>query len=284
MAGILKVLARNHSIARSYFDHVVIRESDFSNSYLTGCNFSNETRFHNTNFKDVLLEECTFSSNFLDCDFSNSAWEEVDAYESKFENCLFINVCFRSCNLRHTWFRGCNFLECSFDDCDISHAHFDSSSSTVKCAFINCDLERIRLPELFIPDVIRNSKNVPYIPMVCPDEGEFVGYKKAWAIDDGLRYPVLITLRIPADARRSSGFGRKCRCDKATVVKMEWVNPILHVHSNPTVSIARSVFDKTFVYTEGKEVEPRKGFCEDRWDVCSGGIYFFMNKQEAIDY
>lgn len=284
MAGILKVLARNHSIARSYFDHTVIRESDFSNSDLTGCIFCNETIFYDANFTRAFLEDCTFSSRFSKCDFRYSSWRGVDACGSYFESCLFINVRFENCDLSRTRFRACIFINCTFADCDISKAHFSSSSSNVGSEFIKCDLYGIRLPELFIPYAITDSKNVPYIPMVCPDEGEFVGYKKAWAIDDGLRYPVLITLRIPADARRSSGFGRKCRCDKATVVKMEWVNPILHVHSNPTVSIARSVFDKTFVYTEGKEVEPRKGFCEDRWDACSGGIHFFMNKQEAIDY
>lgn len=284
MGGILKVLASKHSMARFDIDYTLIRDSDFSKAKLEYCFFSCGTRFLNTNFKGVLLENCKFDSSFSECDFRYSAWEGIDAYESKFEDCLFINVCFRNCNLRRTRYRGCTFLGCSFIDCDISLAQFTCSSSMVRCTFIRCDLDRVRLPEVFVPDVINESKSVPYIPMVCPDEGEIIGYKKAWSVDDGLRYPVLVTLRIPADARRSSGYGRKCRCDKATVVKMEWVNPILHVYSNPNVTIARSVYDENFVYTEGKEVTPRNGFCEDRWDVCSGGIHFFMNKQEAIEY
>ena len=282
MGGILKILASNHSMARFDIDNTLIRDSDFSKAKLEYCFFNCGTRFHSTNFTGAFLESCKFHGRFSECDFRYSSWDWVKAYESKFEECLFIGVCFRNCNLSRTWFRGCNFLGCSFVDCDISQAHFNCSSSMVKCTFINCDFDRIHLPELFVPEVINDSDNVPYIPMVCPDEGEIIGYKKAWAVDDGLRYPVLVTLRIPADARRSSGFGRKCRCDKATVVKMEWVNQ--RVYYKPNVTIARSVFDEHFIYTEGKEVKPRNGFCEDRWDVCSGGIHFFMNKREAIEY
>lgn len=282
MGGILKVLASNHSIAGADFDHTLIHDSDFRNAKLEYCFFNCGTRFHNTNFKGTLLENCKFDSRFSECDFRYSFWRGINAYESEFEDCLFLNVRFKNCNLSRTWFRGCAFFGCTFVNCNISQAQFSCSSSIVSCAFVRCDFDEIHLPDLFIPTVINDSGNAPYIPMVCPDEGEFVGYKKAWAIDDGLRYPVLITLRIPEDARRSSGFGRKCRCDKATVMKMEWVSP--EAHSHPSVPKARSIFDEHFVYTEGKEVTPRNDFCEDRWDVCSGGIHFFMNKQEAIEY
>ena len=281
MAGILKILARNHSIAKAVFDHVLIHDSDFSKAKLTDCIFGNVTRFHSTNFTGAILESCKFNGRFSDCDFRYSSWDWIKASHTLFENCLFINVSFKGCALRRATFKGCTFLNCSFIGCDLSQVHFSYSSNIVSCAFIRCDFAQIRLPDLFIPTVINESENVPYIPMVCPDEGEFIGYKKAWTIDNGMRYLVLITLRIPADAIRSSGFGRKCRCSKAIVEKMEWISP--EVHPLP-VPMARSVWDERFIYTEGKEVEPRNGFCEDRWAVCSAGIHFFMNKQEAIDY
>lgn len=282
MAGILKILASNHSIARFVIDYALIRDSDFSKAKLDYCFFSCGTRFHNTNFTGAFLENCKFDSRFEQCDFRYSSWDWVKASHSLFENCLFINVEFRGCALRRAIFKGCTFLNCSFIGCDLSKAHFGYSSNIVSCTFVRCDFNEIRLPDLFIPTVINDSGNVPYIPMVCPDEGEFVGYKKAWTIDNGMRYLVLITLRIPADASRSSGFGRKCRCSKAIVEKMEWISP--EAHSHPSVPMARSIFDEHFIYTEGKEVTPRLGFCEDRWNVCSGGIHFFMNKREAIEY
>lgn len=282
MGGILKILASNHSVANFDIDYALILDSDFSKAKLDHCVFGDATRFHSTNFTETFLEHCKFYGRFERCDFRLSTWDGIDAHGACFEGCLFINVSFQYCNLRRANFRGCIFYGCSFIDCDLSKAHFSCSSSIVAGTFVRCDFDQARFPDLFVPSSIIGSENVPYIPMVCPDEGELIGYKKAWAVDDGLRYPVLITLRIPADARRSSGFGRKCRCDKATVMKMEWLNP--GVHFDPNVYIARSIFDEHFIYTEGKEVKPRDGFCTERWDVCSGGIHFFMNKQEAIEY
>ena len=282
MGGILKVLASNHSMADIIYDGVLIRDSDFSKGNLAHCSFGHSAYFRSTNFTSAQLEDCVIESTFLDCDFRFSTWETVDASDSVFEDCLFFNVSFRNCNLSRAHFRGCVFFGCSFVACDISKTRFSSSSSVVDSTFVGCDFDQIRLPDLFIPLSLTYCENIPYIPMVCPDEGPFLGYKKAWSIDHGSNYPVLITLLIPEDARRTSGFGRKCRCDKATVVKMEWLSP--EGHSRPTVSRARSAFDKHFVYTEGKKVEPRNGFCTDRWDACSAGIHFFMNKQEAIDY
>jgi len=106
--------------------------------------------------------------------------------------------------------------------------------------------------------------------MVCPEEGAFIGWKKA--------SNRLVKLSILEDAKRSSATTRKCRCDKATVLAIynydgtvaneTWVN---------------SNYDPYFIYEIGKEVEV-KDFCEERWAECAAGIHFFMNRQEAIDY
>ena len=37
------------------------------------------------------------------------------------------------------------------------------------------------------------------------------------------------------------------------------------------------------IYKVGCEVLPDK-FDDNRWEECSNGIHFFINKQEAIDY
>lgn len=280
--GTLKILASGHSMSDFYYDNVMIHNSDFSKGRLAHCVFDCSVDFHGTNFKSALLENCAFGSIFFECDFSFSGWNTIDASDSVFEDCLFFNVSFKNCDLSRVKFRSCTFFGCSFIDCKMSKTYFSCSSSVVESVFLCCDLKQVCLPDLFVPSAITQCKNAPYVPMTCPDEGEFIGYKKAWAVDNGCKSAVLITLRIPADAHRSSGFGRKCRCDKATVEKMEWVFPERHVHSK--VTSARSGYDEHFVYTEGEQVEPRNGFCTDRWYACSSGIHFFMNKQEALDY
>lgn len=282
MGGKLKFLASNHSMVNIDYDDITINDSNFSNAKLTCCIFGSRTIFQTANFTGAFLENCKFRSTFLAGDFRFSSWDTIDAQNSVFEDCLFFNVDFKNCNLRRIHFRGCTFHGCSFINCDLNKTHFSCSSSIVATNFVCCDLDQVHLPDIFVPFAVTQSENAPYIPMVCPDEGSFIGYKKAWAIEDGNQYPVLITLRIPAEARRTSGFGRKCRCDKATVVKMEWLSP--KEHSRQSVPMARSIFDEHFVYIKGKKVKPRNGFCTDRWDVCSAGIHFFMNKREAIDY
>lgn len=113
-------------------------------------------------------------------------------------------------------------------------------------------------------------KNVPFVPMTCPDNGCFTAWKKA--------HGYIVKLMIPEDARRSSATGRKCRCDKAFVVAIETVNG-----ESAELDEIASDRDNTFIYKVGETVtEPN--FCEDRFKECAEGIHFFINRQEAVDY
>ena len=60
---------------------------------------------------------------------------------------------------------------------------------------------------------LRGAKNIPFIPMACPDTGAFIGYKKASGY--------ILKIEILQDARRSSSNSRKCRCDKAKVLEIQ---------------------------------------------------------------
>lgn len=129
---------------------------------------------------------------------------------------------------------------------------------------------------------LRGAKNVPFIPLACPDTGAFVGFKKAslYSLDEANKQDVIVELEIPADARRSSATGRKCRCDKAKVLSITTFDGVAVGMDAGTV---RSKHDSSFVYEIGRIVtEPN--FCEDRWEECAPGIHFFINRQEAVEY
>ena len=117
---------------------------------------------------------------------------------------------------------------------------------------------------------LSRAKNVPFIPMTCPDTGSFIGFKKASGH--------IVVLEVPADARRLSATGRKCRCDKAIVLRIEEMDGTA---SDLTEVVSDR--DSSFVYKVGKMVSV-PDFCEDRWQECSAGIHFFINRQEAVDY
>lgn len=114
------------------------------------------------------------------------------------------------------------------------------------------------------------AKNVPFIPYSCPDFGMFIGYKKASVY--------IVELEIPEDAKRLSATTRKCRCNKAKVLRIlntdRTIADITEVKSN---------YDNSFIYKVG-EIVSVDDFDEDRWNECSTGIHFFINFQEAVNY
>ena len=117
---------------------------------------------------------------------------------------------------------------------------------------------------------LRSAKNIPFIPMACPDTGAFIGYKKASGY--------ILKLEILQDARRSSSTSRKCRCDKAKVLEIQNLYGDI-----ANVKEVKSDYDKNFIYRLGEIVE-EPNFCEDRWNECAEGIHFFINRQEAVEY
>ena len=121
---------------------------------------------------------------------------------------------------------------------------------------------------------LSGAKNIPLIPYACPDFGMFIGWKKAI----GENSLVLVELEIPEDAKRLSATGRKCRCDKAKVLS------IRDMEGNVIVAReARSSYDHAFVYKVGETVSV-DDFDDNRWNECSRGIHFFINRQEAVEY
>ena len=118
---------------------------------------------------------------------------------------------------------------------------------------------------------LRGAMNAPYVPMACPDEGEYTAYKKA-------RGDYIVVLHIPSYAKRSSASGRKCRCDKANVIRIENLDG-----SMADVSTVYSTYDDGFGYTVGETVTV-ENFDDNRWNEFAPGIHHFMNRQEAIDY
>ena len=111
--------------------------------------------------------------------------------------------------------------------------------------------------------------------MCCPSDGEFIGWKKVY--DAELKEYFIVKLQILEDSKRSSSIGTKCRCDKAKV---------LDIISLKTNEQEKQIINTNYtltVYQIGEIVEA-DSWDDDRWNECSHGIHFFINKQEAIDY
>ena len=108
-------------------------------------------------------------------------------------------------------------------------------------------------------------------PLVCPEKGSFIGYKKC-------RGSLIVELEIPEDALRSSATTRKCRCSKAKVLSITSLDG-----SKPECTEATSKRDPSFVYKVGEFVEV-PDFDTNRFNECSTGIHFFVTREEAEKY
>ena len=109
---------------------------------------------------------------------------------------------------------------------------------------------------------------------ILPDDGDIIGWKKAWTVDD---QPIIVKLLIPSDAQRSNAMGRQCRASEARVLDLQ----DLAGHSIATV--AYSAHDPEFAYRLGETVES-DSFNPDRWVECTDGIHFYITRIEAVEY
>lgn len=113
---------------------------------------------------------------------------------------------------------------------------------------------------------------------ILPDEGDIIGWKKAWTGDIPAT-PVIVKLLIPADAQRSNATGRKCRASTARVLDLQDKQG----NSLPPDTTAYSGHDTDFTYKKGETVHV-ENFDTNRWHECAPGIHFFITRIEAVEY
>lgn len=143
-------------------------------------------------------------------------------------------------------FHSANFRSANFSYADFRYADFRSAN------FRYADFS------------IKVNKSTIGLLLACPEEGSFIGYKKCAG-------GVIVKLQICEDAKRSSATTLKCRASKVLVLDIEGDNT------------AVSKYDHRFIYRIGQIIEI-PDFDENRWNECSTGIHFFMNKEVAKNY
>ena len=208
-----------------------LRWANFCNSSLQHTNLSY------TDFREATLNDTNIcDSNLIHADFCDASL--VGAY---LPHSNLTRADFQGTNLSLADLRGCVFYDTDLRDCNLWNAN------------------------------LVGAKDVSYIPLQCPSDGAFVGWKKV--------NNVLIKLEIPADAKRSSATTNKCRCDKAKVLGFY---DTLGVNELDMTELVNDRYEKC-KYVKGEMVYS-DSFDEDRWNECSHGIHFFVNKQDAINY
>ena len=155
-------------------------------------------------------------------------------------------------NLSYAELMGANLSNANLSDANLKNANLRNADLT------NADLTGVKT----------NIHTIGY-NLACPEKGSFIGYKKA----NGY----IIELLILEDAKRSSATTYKCRCDKAKVLDIE------DVYTGKKIEKTKSDYDPEFIYRVG-EIITVDDFDDNRWNECSTGIHFFVNKENAINY
>ena len=166
-----------------------------------------------------------------------------------------------------------NWLDVSLQGADLQGA--DLQEANLQGADLhgaNLHGANLRGADLYGAD-LQNTKLPHY--RIIPEEGSFIAYKK-------VRGNRILTLLIPEDAKRNSTLvGRKCRADKAFVLKAEFITKKGLVPSKRRSF--RSLRDSEFIYRLNTMVE-EPNYDADIREECLTGIHFFPTKQEAIEY
>lgn len=187
-------------------------------------------------------------------------------------------IILRNTDLHNANLIGANLLDADLHGTDLSGTdlssanlcHTDLSYTNLYGAdLLEANLSGANLNGAILDNVKYNSRT-SFLTLQCPEEGSFIGYKKARGH--------IVKLEILSDAKRSSATTRKCRCSAAKVLSIT----TLDGRDDGTQFIS-SGRDSNFIYRVG-EIVRVDDFDENRWNECSTGIHFFITRDEAVEY
>lgn len=266
-------------------------------------------KFEKENFEGHICKDGSISAftlfagkTFIKTIFDHCAFNNLDIGGCIFKDCSFDHCTFQDVSLTlDTYISRCDFLDkCSFDSVSvfksvtISHSFFDKENvindigfenerQVAEFAAKNGYIQMLKDKDSTFIDFA--LKNFTYTPEYkhYPSDGDFIGWKvikDAQPKGNGENKLYLVKLLIPKEAKVSSWIGDKCRADRAYV---------LNIYDQEGKEIQKvvakcAINDKVLTdYTVGEYSYP-DDFDDNHRNICSNGIHFFLDKQEAMDY
>lgn len=205
---------------------------------------------------------CLYGANLSDADLHGADLSYDDLYGADLSYADLSDANLRYADLRDANLRYAKLRDADLYGADLCGANlYGANLSDVNLSDANC--VKLSLAKISI----------------LPDEGDIIGWKKAWTDNEMPPTPVIVKLLIPADAQRSNATGRKCRASKARVLDLQDKQG----NSLPSDTTAYSSYDTDFTYKKGETVHV-EDFDTNRWNECAPGIHFFITRIEAAEY
>jgi uncharacterized protein YjbI with pentapeptide repeats len=258
----MRVALEQATAARANLRGANLRGADLSGATLRDANLSG------ANLSDATLR----GANLRGENLSDANLSDANLSDANLSDATLRGATLRGANLSDANLRGANLSDANLRGADLSGATLrganlrganlsgaDLSGATLRGA----NLSDANLSDANLSDATGADYAIAQT-RILPD-GDLIGWKKC---SNG----VLVKLRIPADAKRSSAFGRKCRAEFVDV--LEVIGAEFGVTSN---------HGPRTEYRVGQRVTPDKW--DDNWqDECSHGLHFFITRLEAENY
>lgn len=161
-------------------------------------------------------------------------------------------------DLRYADLRDADLRDADLHDADLQGANLQGAN-----------LHGANLQGANLHGVDFNESTAMLLPQ-CPSEGSFIAWKKASG--------KIVKLEVCDDAKRSSATTLKCRCSKAKVLEIQETDG-----SRSDSTQVQSDSDSSVVYRVG-EIVSVDDFDGNRFNECSSGIHFFINREMAVKY
>lgn len=194
---------------------------------------------------------------------NNNSGERTDLRGVNLRNAVLRNV-----NLCGADLRGADLREADLIGADLGWANL-CYADLYGANLLDANLHGAYLYGAVLDNVKYNCET-NFFALQCPEEGSFIGYKKARGY--------IVKLEILSNAKRSSATTRKCRCSAARVLSITTLDG-----KDDGTQFVSSDRDSDFVYQIGEIVQV-DDFDENRWNECSTGIHFFITRDEAVEY
>lgn len=236
----------------------------------------NDAVIHNTNLMEACLDNAVLSGATIA--FSMMAFASM-------KNATCQNVRISNVSLNYADMGGSIWCESDFCGVWVCYADMtncDMSYSALFAIYANNSklngmrFENVEYDHITVINAHDTPVGMPYIPMLCPEEGSFTAYKKVSSA--GKKY--ILVLRVPDDARRLSGSKTGYFtgwCDKAEVQKIQ------NLDGTPAdLGEDEELCDMGLIFRKGCVTVSEK-FTEDRFAFVPEGILFFLDRREAVE-
>ncbi len=222
----------------------------------------------NNTIKDTLEEAIKRSANlsFANLSFANLSYADLRSANLRYANLSYADL--RSANLRSA-----NLSYANLSFANLSFANLSSADlRSANLSYANLSYADLRSANLRYADLRSVSDNecTAMFFSQCPTEGSFIAWKKAQG--------KIVKLEVTEDAKRSSATTLKSRCSKAKVLDIQEKDG-----SSSGLSEISSNRDSSFIYKVGEIVEV-PDFDDNKWNECSTGIHFFIDRDMAVRY